>query len=246
MFIKKGSEKMIETVNVFGRGLSLYYIFWFLGAVCVIIGGYFLGKKNGFSFAKSILYVIGAVVIGYLLLWGTSWLFNGGKVNGLNFVRIVTFLPVAIYIMARLYEDKFGVVADFIAPLLALFHGVTHIGCIFPGCCHGYPNQWGIFSNAAGTVCFPSQPMEAVSSIVISVLLAVLFLKGKQRGRLYAWYLLIFGTTRFLWEFLRDNDKIWMHVSELAFHALAAAIIGFIALIIIKCHAHKEETHHEK
>ncbi len=224
---------MIDTINILGCSISLYYTFWFVGAICVIIGGYFLGKKNGFGFAKSILYVVGAVVLGYLLLWGTSWVFGGGKVNGLNFIRIVTFMPIAIFILAKLLRDRFAIVADFVAPLLAIFHGVTHLGCIFDGCCHGYPAQWGLFSNAAGTVCFPIQPIEAVSSTLIGIVLSILFWKGKQQGRLYAWYLFLFGASRFLWEFLRDNEKVWHDISELAFHALAAAVIGLLALVII-------------
>lgn len=225
---------MVRTFSFLGNSISLYYTFWFIGVICVIAGGYYLGKRNGFGFAKSVLYVVGAVVLGYLLLWGTSWVFGGGKMNGLNFVRIVTFMPVAIFILARLFKDRFGAVADYIAPLLAIFHGVTHLGCIFEGCCHGYPAAWGLFSNEAGAVCFPIQPIEAVSSIAIGLVLAALFIREKQKGRLYAWYLLLFGATRFIWEFFRDNVKVWNGISELALHALAAMLVGLAALIIVK------------
>ena len=237
---------MIRSISLFGHGISLYYTLWFIGAVCVIVGGYFLGKKNGFGFAKSIFYVVGAVILGYLLLWATSWVFGGGKTNGLNFVRIVTFMPLTILILALLFKDRFSKVSDFIAPLLAVFHGVTHLGCIFEGCCHGYPAQWGLFSNVVGTRCFPIQPIEALSSIIIGLVLARLFLQSRQQGKLYAWYLLLFGASRFLWEFLRDNEKIWHGISELAFHALAAAVIGLAALIIIQCCTQKECRVYEK
>ncbi len=238
---------MIESFTLLGREISLYYTFWFIGVIAVIICGYFLGKRIKFTFAKSILHVVGAVILGYLLLWGTSWVFGGGKVSGLNYIRIVTFMPAAIWIMAKLLKDSFGTVADFVAPLLGIFHGVTHLGCIFEGCCHGYSSSWGLFSNEADAVCFPIQPIEAVSSIAIGVILMLLFLKGKQQGRLYAWYLFLFGATRFGWEFLRDNEKIWHGISELAFHALAAAVIGLLALIMIMLFIRKEgksdETH---
>lgn len=221
---------MPVTFELFGKSVSLYYTFWLLGLVAVLLLGYYLGKHFHFGFSKSILYVVGTVLLGYLLLWGTSWVFGGGKLNGLNFVRIVTFLPIPIFLLSWLLKDKYGTVSDFIAPLLAVFHGVTHLGCIFPGCCHGYPSSWGLYSNEAGMVCFPTQPMEAVSSILIGVTLFVLALRGVQKGRLYAWYLLSFGITRFLWEFLRDNEKIWNGISELAFHALGAAVVGVLFL----------------
>ena len=223
---------MIETIDFLGKEISLYYTFWFLGAVAVVIGGYLLGKRFGFGFAKSVLYVVGTVVTGYLLLWATSWVFGGGKMNGLNFIRIVTFLPVPIFLLTRIFRDPFGDVADFLAPLIAIFHGVTHLGCIFEGCCHGYPASWGLYSNAAGTVCFPLQPIEAVSSLLVAAVLLVMMKRNIQKGKLYGWYLVLFGATRFVWEFLRDNEKIWCGISELAFHALAALVLGATALVI--------------
>ncbi len=223
---------MPETIQFLGINLSLYYTFWLFGVIAVLLLGHYLGKHYEFGFPKNILYVVGAVLLGYLLLWGTSWISGGGKMNGLNFVRIVTFLPIPIFLMSRIFKDRFGTVADFIAPLLAVFHGVTHLGCVFPGCCHGYPSSWGLYSNNTGTVCFPIQPIEAFSSILIGVVLIVLALRGVQKGKLYAWYLISFGITRFFWEFLRDNEKVWNGISELAFHAIVAALVGALCLCV--------------
>ena len=117
---------MPETLMLFDVQISLYYLFWFFGVVAVLSVGYFTGKHYGFSFAKSILYIVLAVAIGYALLWGMSLLVGGGKMVGLNYVRVVTMLPLAIWLATLIFQDKFGQVADFIAPLLAIFHGVTH------------------------------------------------------------------------------------------------------------------------
>ena len=238
---------MPESLPLFGAQISLYYLFWFLGVVAVLVVGYFTGKKYGFSFAKSVLYIVLAVAIGYALLWGTSLIVGRGKMAGLNYVRIVTFLPIAIWLVTLIFKDKFGKVADFIAPLLAIFHGVTHIGCIFPGCCHGYPMSWGLYSNEVGAVCFPSQPLEACSSLLIAVVLLFMVKKNVQQGKLYAWYLILFGGTRFVWEFLRDNEKIWLGISELAIHALIALIVGLAVLIALNIiYQHKRRRADEK
>ena len=42
------------------------------------------------------------------------------------------------------------------------------------------------------------------------------------------------GYSRFLLEFLRDNDKLFLGISELALHALAMALIGAVWLIADK------------
>lgn len=224
---------MPESLTIFGAQISLYYLFWFLGLIAVLVVGYFTGKKYGYSFVKSMLYVVLAVLIGYILLWVTSLIVGGGKLAGLNFVRIVTVLPLAIFLITLLFKDSLGKVADFIAPLLAIFHGVTHLGCIFEGCCHGFPAEWGLYSNEVQAVCFPSQPIEAVSSLLIAVALLIMMKCKVQEGRLYAWYLILFGGTRFVWEFFRDNDKIWLGISELAIHALIAFIVGLGVLIAL-------------
>ena len=224
---------MPETINLLGSNISLYYTFWLLGVICVLLSGYYLGKHYGFGFSKSVMYVVGAVLLGYLLLWGTSWVSGGGKMGGLNFVRVVTFMPIAIFVLAKLFKDSVGDVADFLAPLIAIFHGVTHLGCIFPGCCHGYPAQWGLYSNYAGAYCFPIQIIEALSSILIGVVLLVMIRKKVQTHKLYAWYLALFGSTRFVWEFFRDNEKIWYGISELAFHAAVAMLIGIVAIVVL-------------
>ena len=236
---------MIETFSFLGNDISLYYTFWLIGALSVLAGGYFLGNRYGFPFARSILYVACAVAMGYALLYVTSFVFNGGKLRGLNFVRVVTFLPVPIWILTFIYKDRFGDIADFLAPLIALFHGITHIGCIFPGCCHGYPSQWGLYCNDVGTVCFPIQPIEALSSILIGVALMAMQKKGIQKGRLYAWYMTLFGGTRFVWEFFRDNEKIWNGMSELALHALTAMILGLAALAAANCFYKRRNSEYE-
>ena len=46
--------------------------------------------------------------------------------------------------------------------------------------------------------------------------------------------LILFGSTRFVWEFFRDNSKLWLGCSNLAFHALFMFIVGLVAYIIIK------------
>jgi len=232
---------MPQTISLLGLNISLYYSFWLLGVVAVLILGYALGKHLGLSFAKSMLYVAGAVILGYLLLRGTSMIFNGGKVKGLNFIRIVAFMPISAYLLSRIFSGKFRTVLDYIAPLLAIFHGVTHLGCIFEGCCQGYPSDWGLYSNSVETVCFPIQPIEAVSSILIGVVLSVMIIRKKQRGKLYAYYLISYGVTRFLWEFLRDNEKIWWNISELALHALIAALLGVVFLVVFSLTSEKQQ-----
>ena len=232
---------MIETINLFGNSVSLYFLCWLLGIVVACIIGYLVREDYGFSFAKATIYIMFHWVLGYLFIWMISWLCGGGKTIGFNYVRVVSFAPLYFFLMAKVFRDPFWKVSDFLTPLNAIGFGVSRIGCVFAGCCQGYPSEWGIYSNVAKTVCFPIQIIELVTCMLIGVVLYIMAKRRVQQGKLYVWYMILFGSTRFVFEFFRDNEKLWGNVSELALHALAAFILGVIALIVLRKPRSNEE-----
>ena len=48
------------------------------------------------------------------------------------------------------------------------------------------------------------------------------------------WMLLLYGVGRFFTEFLRDNEKIWIGCSDIAFHALFMAVVGLVMLLCLR------------
>lgn len=234
---------MIETLTLFGNTVSLYYAFWFLSMLAALIMGYQLRKDFGYSFAQVIIYVVLDLVFAYLLIWVMSWMFGGGKTKGFNFVRIAYIAPLYFVFMAKMFKEPIWKVADFLAPIGGVTVGISHLGCIFSGCCHGYPSQWGIFSNEVQTICFPIQPIEAVTNTIIGIILFVMAKRKVQQGKLYAWFMFLFGSTRFIFEFFRDNQKIWLNISELAMHALVACVLGIVSIVFLKgLRVEKEES----
>ena len=82
---------------------------------------------------------------------------------------------------------------------------------------------------------FPIQPIEALTAVAIVVFL---FVRSKKKqyepdGYEYPLMLVLFGSTRFLFEFLRDNDKMFWGISNLAIHALFMFVVGLIWIIIL-------------
>ena len=183
-----------------------------------------------FTSSRRILYVVFALIAGFVNLKLTARFCGGGE----YFARIVPLFPVPFLLIALAFRESYGKLTDFYAPLVPVVHAGAHIGCIFTGCCHGYPSKWGLYSNVAETVCFPNVPLEIITLYVLSGLMTAMICKGKQQGRLYAWYMVLFGVTRFFLEFLRDNEKIWCGLSELSFQALASVVLGLVMLAISK------------
>jgi prolipoprotein diacylglyceryltransferase len=46
--------------------------------------------------------------------------------------------------------------------------------------------------------------------------------------------LVLFGSSRFCFEFLRDNEKLLFGCSNLAFHALFMFVVGVLWLVLLK------------
>lgn len=222
---------MIETIDIFGKSVPLFYLFWLISVGVAFLVGYAIRKRYGFSFAKCTAYVTCDVVFGVLYIFGTSWVFSGGRIYELNFIRIVPFLWSYFALLAWYLKDPCGKVFDFLTIVGAFLFVVARIGCIFPGCCHGYPSEWGLYSNVAGAVCFPIQIIEIVVGMIVAFLLLYLSKKPTCQGKIYPYYLVLFGGTRFVLEFFRDNEKLFLGLSELTLFAAACVILGIGILL---------------
>jgi len=235
-------KEIIVRISDAGLTGTVYYSFHVLTILSVLVIAIFYGKRVGINWKKAIL----IVVIMYPLMdfWKRVlyWMENGFRISaGENNVRIFVYVPILGYFVAKLFKIEWKKMCDYLAPLVVLTQGVGHFGCIFAGCCHGYPCEWGVFNIQTGTYLFPIQPIEAVTALLITWYLLA---SAKKReyipdGRQYWIMVILFGSTRFVWEFFRDNEKLWLGCSSLAFHALFMCIVGAIALTIIN---RKEKT----
>ena len=229
---------MPETIWLFGRSVSIYYLWWFIAIAIALLLGVSLAKDFNYSPYSAFTYTVVALLFDYLLIWITSKIFGG-----FNLVRSVSVLPLAYLLEAKVFGKPFRELTDFLSPLGVTCFGITHFGCMFPGCCHGYPSPWGIYSNVAETVCFPVQPIEAVVSLGIGGLMYYMVKQKKQKGLLVFWMMTLFGSTRFILEFFRDNEKVFLNISELALHALLTFIVGVVMLVVLKRFDKKEHAH---
>lgn len=230
-------NELIKSVAEMGLSQTIYNIFFALGFVSVFLFVFFFGNKMGVKPWKSVVTV--AIVYPTAVLWMfiLPWIESGFTVFGANnIVRVFVYIPLIAYPVAKLVKLQWKEICSMLALGPIAVHGISHLGCIFPGCCNGYPCSWGFYNIRTGDIRFPSQPIEALAAWAIIIYLLI---RAKKRnyvpdGLEYPLMLIWFGSTRFIFEFLRDNDKIWLGCSSLAFHALFMFIVGVVALVIIK------------
>lgn len=220
----------------------VYYLFHVLGFLLVFLFNIWYGKKRRISALHSVITTLLVYSATYIWIYVLFWIESGfSSWGGNNIVRGFIYVPLLAYPVAKLLKIKWIDMCDFIAPCVCLSQGISHIGCIFTGCCGGYPSSWGIYSSWQSCTVFPVQLFESATALAVFALLVYLNKKQSYQtdGKSYPLMLILFGSTRFLWEFARDNEKILLGCSSLAFHALFMAIVGATVLYCI----HKTTIH---
>lgn len=216
--------------------LLIYYLFTFLDLTAALIFNLWYAKKIDVKRWKAVTATVSIWLLGTLWIYFLCWAETGFRnFGGNNIVRGFIYFPIIALGVAKVLKIEAKKAIELIAPTVCIVQGVGHLGCIFEGCCRGYESSFGIWNPVAQAYTFPVQLCEAFTAILIFVFIVYL---AKRRnyvvdGTSYPIMLITFGLTRFLWEFARDNKKIWLGISNLAFHALFMALVGVVALCFV-------------
>jgi phosphatidylglycerol:prolipoprotein diacylglycerol transferase len=122
------------------------------------------------------------------------------------------------WLFARRRKVSFWLLADVVAPSIALGLAITRVGCFLSGCCFGKPTglPWGTcfpprspagtFFPPIGAVCQPIHPTQLYASLYgLAIFAALLALDRRLRreGSLFGAFLVLYGSARFGVDFLR-------------------------------------------
>lgn len=121
---------------------------------------------------------------------------------------------------------------DAAIPAFILGRGLAITGCVFAGCCHGFPMSWGIYSSTAMTLTFPTVPLDILASCGIVAYLIILTGKQKYSGNgiVAATGMILFGILRLLIDVLRDNHKLVLIFTAEGFFGIAYVLAGCLLL----------------
>lgn len=221
---------MLPNYRLFGF-LSLYNLFLGLGVAALLLFLAFISKKYGMPRWKAFVAGVLLYAVGYVLMKVLYWVSTGFKSFGAgSSVRIYVWIPLFIWLFSKPLKYRWQDMCDMIGPGFIVSMFVMRFGCIFAGCCHGYPtDSWiGIYNAVVNGYVFPVQIFEILTLLLIAVVLISRMIRQRYqtKGELYPLMLILYGSTRFFWEFFRDNRKILLQISGMAFHALFACLVG--------------------
>lgn len=215
-----------------------------VAAIVAVFFSFWYGKKLGLSNKKIAIFLIIAYPIDFILQelarCGTIW---AAQMHILGIQTVVnvqakTFvvIPFVALLAAKIINTPWKVTADLLAIANLLNYAICCIGCVFTGCCVGYPCSLGWYSPLTGKVVFQTQLLN--TGIMLLIVSFLLFRARYHRyvadGKQFPLVLILFGATRFLTEFLMDNEKLALGMSIVSFHCIVMVLAGAVALLVIR------------
>lgn len=114
---------------------------------------------------------------------------------------------------------RFFVLADLVAPSVALGTAIARIGCLLNGCCYGLPTDlpWGIHTRFEAGLRHPTQVYEAVLDLALFAFLWRRRHKAPYPGHLFAQYVVGYSAVRFVVEPWRVAERVlpWLTVAQM-------------------------------
>jgi phosphatidylglycerol:prolipoprotein diacylglycerol transferase len=155
----------------------------------------------------------------------------------------------ASYLFSLRRGINFLLLADIVAPSIAVGAGLTRVGCFLSGCCFGMPTNlpWGVvfpplspagayeLSLRAGVIrLHPTQLYDSLGCLIIVLLLLRLERWLPGNGRLFGAFLILYGILRFLVDFLRFYEANMIVDGLTLNQILSVALMGCGAVLVAR------------
>lgn len=148
--------------------------------------------------------------------------------GGRSYYGAVFLVPLAFIYVAKLMRIPYGELMDFCAPAECVMLAIMKYQCWVDGCCAG---RVMLEIAIDGSVVFPSQIVELINAVLVMAVLMGIAISKKACGKVYAWYLVIYGVTRFVLNWFRaDISPLLLGLPAGNLWSLLAVFVGIMWL----------------
>jgi phosphatidylglycerol:prolipoprotein diacylglycerol transferase len=236
---------------LFNVGGITFYSYGVMAVVAMAAAGFVVQRlSRRFGFERAALELTIAAIVGGLVGARLYWLaehwqevrgdFHHAILGGAGFTWYGGLLGgvAAVIVIARLKRLELGLVANVMAPAVALGYAVARVGCLLSG-----DGTYGRPSDLPWAMAFPRgmvpttvrvQPTALYETLAMLVVFVVLYRMARrpQAGwYVFAWFLVLSGVERFAVEFLRVNPRWLLGLTAPQWFALAGVLIGSMAIL---------------
>jgi phosphatidylglycerol:prolipoprotein diacylglycerol transferase len=171
--------------------------------------GFEPGKVSDVSMVVLFAGVLGARVL-FILQELPYYLQHKDQLFSLQFQGLTSFgallFGVGVYAwFAWKQKRPFRDVLDMVAPSALLGHAIGRIGCLLNGCCYGVvtTSKIGVHIDDSNILHVPAQLFDSLMAFAAVGILLAIEKRGLHRGQSFSLFLILYGGTRFIYEFWR-------------------------------------------
>lgn len=152
-----------------------------------------------------------------------------------NLALAFTLLPLLGWLCAKTFNTSTGFAGDVVALTSLAYHVPGRFGCIFGGCCYGFPCEWGWYSTDTKANQFPVSAVESLFTLGILVFIIVRICRKNYTpdGKNLPYFLFFYGVCRFFSELTRESTHehwLFWRFSDIHIHMLVMAVVGGLML----------------
>lgn len=132
---------------------------------------------------------------------------ENGNFGGRSFYGAVFLVPLLFIPVEKLMRISYEKLMDLCAPAECVMLVLMKYLCWTGGCCGGKV----LCTTAEGIeVIFPSQIAEGVNALLIALVLLLMARNPKHQGKLFPWYMVIYGVSRFALNLFRAEEAVFL------------------------------------
>jgi phosphatidylglycerol:prolipoprotein diacylglycerol transferase len=222
-------------------GMVFTFLGYVTGAVVYVLVARHSAVRSGITSRQSGILLIWAIIVGILGAKLTQWIYLGWPVfwsaSILDFSaggRTILGGLITGWIAVETAKWRMGIRSSTGLPFaLALPAGeaVGRIGCWFNGCCLGKETANFVAVSVGGVARHPTQAYHFVAAVLILIALLLIRPRLKIEGHLFRYYLVLWGISRFVIEFFRVQDQLFLGLSLAQWLSLELALAGGIMIL---------------
>ncbi len=213
---------MFPYIDLFGNKLGMFPLCAGIALLAITLSVRYQLKKisSDSDFENKIMIAIPlSMLTGVLTAYLSDVIFRGGWKAfhqpwrfGFTFYGWLTGCIIFYWGYGKFSQIRPFILFNLFLPSFSVAQAIGRIGCFCGGCCYGLPSDCFGFKFPPGALPYqkygdiPLIPIQLLESAYLLLVFLVLFRKIPFRIRA-AWYLILMPTGRFLFEFLRGDNR---------------------------------------
>lgn len=205
--------------------------FLLVGTILMSIPILLVSIKYRIHVFKGVLIALTMTLVGTIGTYVMFYIENKAY-GGLSFYGAVFLIPLAFPLVALILRISYCEIMDMCAVGECVMLAMMKVHCIMSDCCKG--REIFVAANGVGVI-FPSRLIEMITALAIFILLIRWVSKGQHKGELYSWYLIFYGSTRFILNMGRQEwvvRRTFLPIGNI--WSVIAVFIGFICLQVAR------------